>query len=130
MDDTPGSATASLTNHLPAAPAARWGTVMTLGVCAVSLLLMRRRPHRRGQDREASVKRAALRAYLEDHLAGSDAAFRVVARMRVSHQGTREGELCAALHREFTEERNIVQVLLADLGGPGVSVKRMVGRAT
>jgi hypothetical protein len=72
----------------------------------------------------------ALKTYLLDHLTGSDAASSVVARLRRSHAGTREGELFAELYQEFREERAVVKMLITGLGGSTTSVRRVVGQAT
>ena len=73
-------------------------------------------------------RRGNLAAYLREHLTGSDAATRVVARLRHTHEGTREGALFRRLHEEFQEEREIVRGLLTDQGFSPRSVKRIAGQ--
>lgn len=77
-----------------------------------------------------TVDRAAqLRAYLADHLTGSDAAFAVVEQLRSSPAGASEAELFERLHREFSEERRIVRALLESLGGSPLKMRRLLGQA-
>jgi hypothetical protein len=101
--------------------------VVGLGVAVASTL---------GRDRSApdrsepADKREALAAYLREHLTGSDAAIQVVERLRLTHAGTHEGRLFAALYDEFREEREVVRILLAHLGVPSVSIKRLAGQAS
>ena len=74
-------------------------------------------------------QRDALKAYLIDHLTGSDAAYRVVGRLRHSEAGTPAGALFADLYNEFKMERSIVELTIKELGGWTTSPRRMVGKA-
>jgi hypothetical protein len=74
-------------------------------------------------------RRAALKAYLRDHLAGADAAITVLSRLRGSYDGRREGRLFDALYDEFVDERAVVKALLLDLGASTASLKRLAMRA-
>jgi len=75
-------------------------------------------------------KRKPLVAYLRDHLSGSDVAINVVRRLRGAHEGTDEGQLFAFLADEFEKDREVVRLLLADLGASGRSIKRAAGHAS
>jgi hypothetical protein len=100
--------------------------VVGLGVAAVAY----------GRDRTSARaprladKRAALAAYLRDHLTGSDAAIQVVERLRLTHAGSQEGRLFASLFDEFREEREVVRLLLEQIGAAAHSVKRLAGLAS
>jgi hypothetical protein len=100
--------------------------VVGLGVAAVAY----------GRDRTSARaprladKRAALAAYLRDHLTGSDAAIQVVERLRLTHAGSQEGRLFASLFDEFREEREVVRLLLEQIGAAAHSVKRLAGQAS
>ena len=97
--------------------------VVGLGVAVATL-----GRERAARDRsEPADKRAALAAYLREHLAGSDAAIQVVEHLRLTHAGKHEGRLFAALFDEFREEREVVRILLAHLGVSPVSIKRLNG---
>jgi hypothetical protein len=48
-------------------------------------------------------KRAALAAYLRDHLAGADAAIQVVGHLKDAQQGRPDGTLFASLHEQLQE---------------------------
>ena len=98
---------------------------VALGVAA-AIATRGPRAGRRGSD---SDRMDALRAYLADHLAGSDAAFAVVGRLRASQDGAAEADLFAQLHDEFAEEREIVSELMRLLGGSPFKMKRLVGQA-
>ena len=75
-------------------------------------------------------RRAALRAYLRDHLSGADAAITVLGRLKASHASRREGRLFDALYDEFVDERAIVKQLLIALGASPASLKRLATRVT
>jgi hypothetical protein len=100
--------------------------VVGLGVAAVAY----------GRDRSApraprlADKHAALAAYLREHLTGSDAAIQVVERLRLTHAGSQEGRLFASLFDEFREEREVVRLLLEQIGAAAHSVKRLAGQAS
>lgn len=104
------------------------GALGVVGIALAALTLRRSRLNTRQPDPDE--KRAALAAYLRDHLAGADTAIQVVERLKVSHHGTREGVLFASLHQQFQEERAVVRALLTNLGASPLSVKRFAGRAT
>jgi hypothetical protein len=95
--------------------------VVGLGVVAVS--------YRRHRSAPRADKRAALVAYLREHLTGSDDSIQSVGRLRLVHAGTQEGRLFASLYDEFREEREIVRALLAQAGASPLSVKRLAGQA-
>jgi hypothetical protein len=100
--------------------------IVGLGVAAVAY----------GRDRSArrnggaSTKRGALAAYLRQHLTGADAAIQIVGRLRLTHAGSQEGRLFASLFDEFREERDVVRLLLEQVGASPTSVKRLVGQAS
>lgn len=85
----------------------------------------------------AAVRRAPRRAdpaghltsYLLDHLAGSDAAIRLVVQLSHTLRGTAAGELFSSLHAQFEDERRILRELLAALGSSDASMKRLAGAA-
>jgi hypothetical protein len=99
--------------------------IVGLGVAAVAY----------GRDRSAQRdhgprgKRAALAAYLRGHLTGSDAAIQIVERLRLTHAGSQEGRLFASLFDEFREERDVVRLLLEQIGASPLSVTRPAGQA-
>lgn len=97
--------------------------LVALGIAAA---VVRRRPF---ANPDRGDGRARLRAYLADHLTGSDAAFKVVDRLRAAEVPPAEAELFARLHREFSEERAIVRQLLHSLGGSPLKLKRLAGQA-
>src|SRR6188508_1412789 len=97
--------------------------LVALGIAAA---VVRRRPF---ANPERSDGRARLRAYLADHLTGSDAAFKVVERLRAAEIPQADAELFERLHREFSEERAIVRALLYSLGGSPFKLKRLAGQA-
>ena len=98
--------------------------VVGLGVAAVAY----------GRDRSAqrdhgtAARRAALAAYLREHLTGSDAAIQVVERLRLTHAGSQEGRLFASLFDEFREEREVMRLLLEQVDA-ALSVKRLAGQS-
>lgn len=73
--------------------------------------------------------RAALAAYLREHLRRLDAAIDVVERLRLTHAGSQEGRLFASLFDEFREERDVVRLLLEEMGASPQSLKRLAGQA-
>ena len=97
-----------------------------LGVAAVTYA-RDRSAHRNGG---IAAKGAALAAYLREHLIGSDAAIDVVERLRLTHAGSQEGRLFAALYDEFREEREVVRLLLEEIGSSPLSLKRLAGQAS
>ena len=97
-----------------------------LGVAAVTYA------RERSTLRNGSVgtKAAALATYLREHLTGSDAAIDVVERLRLTHAGSQEGRLFASLFDEFREEREVVRLLLEQIGAAPLSFKRLAGQAS
>lgn len=105
--------------------------VAALGLVALGLgALMLRRSRSGGRHQESDDKRAALAAYLRDHLAGADTAIRIVGHLAQAQHGTREGTLFVSLHEQFLQDRDVVTALLTDLGASPRSVKRLAGRVT
>jgi hypothetical protein len=117
--------TADRASGLSAAAPFVVGAAVGLGV--VIGLVATRRSGANARPTEAD-RRAALAAYLREHLSGSDAALQVVTRLRRTHAGTEGGRLFAALSEEFSEEREAVRELLATLGVSAESPKRMAGQ--
>jgi hypothetical protein len=72
-----------------------------------------------------AARRAALRAYLREHLSGADAAITVLGRLKATYASRREGRLFDALYDEFVDERAIVKELLIALGASPASLKRL-----
>ena len=74
----------------------------------------------------ARTAQAHLRAYLLDHLGGSDAALRVLSGLRRQMAGTPAGDMLSGLQREFEAERDVVRMLLEEIGSSSLSAKRVV----
>ena len=85
-----------------------------------------RRRHWTPAHEQADDRTSALATYLREHLSGSDAAIRVVERLRRTHAGTAEGRLFGALFIDFQHERDVVQAMLGEIGASTVSAKRIV----
>ena len=100
--------------------------VVGLGVAAVAY----GRDRSSQRDHGAAARRAALAAYLREHLTASDAAIQVVERLRLTHAGSQEGRLFASLFDEFREEREVVRLLLAGIDASPLSIKRLAGQAS
>ena len=100
--------------------------VVGLGVAAVTYARDRSAP-RNGPIR---AKAAALAAYLREHLIGSDAAIDVVERLRLTHAGSQEGRLFASLFDEFREEREVVRLLLEQVGASPLPLRHLAGQAS
>ena len=100
--------------------------VVGLGVAAVTYARDRSAHRSVG----AGARGAALIAYLREHLAGSDAAIEVVERLRLTHAGSQEGRLFASLFDEFREEREVVRLLLEQIGASPLPLKRLFGHAS
>ena len=100
--------------------------VVGLGVAAVTYARDRSAQRHGG----VGAKRAALAAYLREHLTGSDAAIEVVERLRLTHAGSQEGRLFASLFDEFREEREVVRLLLEQIGASPQSLRRLAGQAS
>ena len=99
--------------------------VVGLGVAAVTYARDRSTQRNGG----VGAKAAALAAYLREHLAGSDAAIEVVERLRLTHAGSQEGRLFASLFDEFREEREVVRLLLEQIGASPLPLRRLAGQA-
>jgi hypothetical protein len=67
-----------------------------------------------------------LQAYLLDHLAGSDAAIRVLPLLQRAVAGSTAGHMLSDLRREFEAERDTVRGLLGETGSLRISAKRVV----
>jgi hypothetical protein len=67
-----------------------------------------------------------LQAYLLDHLAGSDAALRVLTHLQRAVAGSAPGHMLIGLQREFEAERDTVRGLLDESGSMRISAKRVV----
>jgi hypothetical protein len=104
------------------------GAAVIVGIGVAAVTYGRDRSPRR--DRNPGTRRAALAAYLREHLSGSDAAIAVVGRLRLTHAGSQEGRLFASLFDEFREERDVVRLLLEQIGASPLSVKRLAGQAS
>jgi hypothetical protein len=100
--------------------------VVGLGVAAVSYNRQRSGSGQPGR----SDKRAALVAYLREHLTGAEAAIQIAGRLRLVHAGTQEGRLFASLFDEFREEREIIRALLAQAGASPQVVTPPAGPAS
>ena len=118
---------------LPGETLRRWdrggvaGTACVVALGMGTLVLLRSRPvGRRGR---ADDQRRKLAAYLRDHLAGADAAIRVVSSLKHRCEGTREGALFAFLDEQFREDRAAVVAIVTSLGASSRSIKRLAGRA-
>ena len=96
-----------------------------LGVAAVTYARDRSAHRHDG----ARAKGAALVTYLREHLSASDAAIDVVERLRLTHAGSQEGRLFASLFDEFREERDVVRLLLEQIGVSPRFLKRLAGQA-
>lgn len=88
--------------------------------------------HRRTRQRitTADGRNRTLATYLREHLSGSDAAVQVLEGVRGSNAGTKEGGLFASLHEQFMRERELLRVLLAELGESPLSSKRVATKVT
>jgi hypothetical protein len=100
--------------------------VVGLGVAAVAY----GRDRSAQRDHGAAARRAALAAYLREHLTGADAAIQVVERLRLTHAGSQEGRLFASLFDEFREERAVIRLLLEQVEGAPLPVKRPAAAAS
>jgi hypothetical protein len=103
------------------------GALGLVGLTVAALTLGRSRPVQR---QLRGDRRSAFAAYLLDHLAGADAAIRVVGRLGEAHRGTPEGALFVSLYEQFRKDRADLEALLDDLPKSRVSIKRLAGRAT
>lgn len=101
-----------------------------LGVVGLTIALVTlRRSTARHADQDGG-KRKALAIYLRDHLAGADAAIRMVQGLGKAYRGSPEGALFEFLYEHFCDDRDAVEGILAELGSTSRSVKRLAGRAT
>jgi hypothetical protein len=108
----------------------RGEVVGALGVIALGLaagIVQRSRSDTRRQ--RPLVKRAALAAYLRDHLAGADAAIHVVGHLKAAQLGRPDGTLFAWLHEQFQIDRDVVIAMLTELRVSPRSVKLLAGHA-
>jgi hypothetical protein len=103
------------------------GAAVLFGLGVAAVTYARDRSARRNGG--VGAKGAALVAYLREHLTGSDAAIEVVERLRLTHAGSQEGRLFASLFDEFREERDVVRLILEQIGPSPLSVKRLAGPA-
>ena len=67
-----------------------------------------------------------LQAYLLDHLAGSDAAIRVLPHLQRAVAGSAAGHMLSDLQREFEAERDTLREVLGETGSWRLSAKRVV----
>jgi hypothetical protein len=112
---------------LPGPAIAVLGTAFATAFVAALVSIQRARSSSDTPSRE----RAAWRAYLIDHLSGSDTATAVVSKVAGSHAGTPEGDVCAWLLPQLHAEREIVRSLVAGTGaGSPSSSKRIAGYAS
>lgn len=102
--------------------------VAGMGLVALAVVgrAVRRRPTHRGLGLPA-VSRAALAAYLHNHLAGADAATEVVERLQRTCAGRPEERLFESLQPRFRHEKQVVERLLSELDESTGSAKRAVG---
>lgn len=108
----------------------RADVVGVLSVVAVGLAAgMVQRSRSDTRRRKPGDKRAALGAYLRDHLAGADAAIQVVGHLKDTQQGGSEGTPFDWLHEQFQRDRDVVIGLLTDLRVSPRSVTRLAGQA-
>jgi hypothetical protein len=96
-----------------------------LGVAAVTYARDRSAQRNGG----LGAKGAALVAYLREHLTRSEAAIEVVEQLRLMHAGSQEGRLFASLFDEFREERDVIRLLLEEIGASTQPLKRLAGHA-
>jgi hypothetical protein len=111
-----------LNNHAVFPAIALLGAGLVLGIRAARTL-------RQPPAREATGDRNALATYLRDHLSGSDAAIRIVERLRRTHAGTSDGRLFGALFVDLQHERDVVRTILSEIGASALSAKRLVASA-
>jgi hypothetical protein len=71
------------------------------------------------------VSRKHIATYLNDHLAGSEAALEILDHLESKHGAGRVGEVVRRLRAEITEERKVIKGLLDQLDA-SVSVPRRV----
>jgi hypothetical protein len=108
----------------------RGDVVGALGVVALGLAAgMVQRSRSDAHRRKPGDKRAALGAYLRDHLAGADAAIQVVGHLKDAQQGGSDGTLFGWLHEQLQRDRDVVIALLTGLRVSPRSVKRLAGTA-
>ena len=104
-----------------------------VGAAGLVALAVATRSRRRGTTNDGRgpqpAHRAALTAYLHNHLSGADAAIEVVARLGRTCAGTPQARLFESLHRRFLHDRRVVEGLLSDLNESHGSAKRAAGRA-
>ena len=106
-------------------PLALWTAVVVGLAVAMGTVGRRRGLRERAHEDERC---AALVTYLQEHLAGADAAIRVVERVR--RMQTDERPLFDWLYNEFETDHQVVQALLTMLGTSSGSPKRLLGQAS
>jgi hypothetical protein len=107
----------------------RVGLGITLIAAGIAVGALSRRRFTRSHPTE-TAKRAALIAYLREHLSGADAAIQVVDHLRRVEAGVDERHLFASLYEELKSDRDFVDALLPRLGASSRSVKRVAGQAS
>jgi hypothetical protein len=124
MANRPGTADVSRGIDLPV------GLGITLiGALGIAVGALSRRRLTRSRP-TATAKRAALIAYLREHLSGADAAIQVVDHLRRAEAGVDERHLFASLYEELKSDRDVVDALVTRLGASSRSVKRVAGQAS
>lgn len=68
-----------------------------------------------------------LRAYLNDHLAGSTAAIDLIGKMRSNNAGTEFGAFLDALHEDIQADRTVLEQVMETLGVTSDTVKQAGG---
>jgi hypothetical protein len=68
-----------------------------------------------------------LRAYLNDHLAGSTAAIDLIAKMRSNNAGTEFGAFLDALYEDIQADRTVLEQVMETLGVTSDTVKQAGG---
>ena len=104
------------------------GAAVLVGLGVAAVTYARDRSARRNGG--VGARGAALAAYLREHLTASDAAIEVVERLRLTYAGSQEGRLFASLFDEFREERDVVRLIVEQIGVPAPSLKRLAGPAS
>jgi hypothetical protein len=88
------------------------------------------RRRRRKEPPTRPEKRAALVAYLREHLSGADLAVHVVERLRRAQTTTDEGQFFKWLYEQIDADREVVKEILTTLGVSSLSAKRLVGQTS
>jgi hypothetical protein len=85
---------------------------------------------RRGLISPEEQRRAALVAYLHDHLGGAEVAMQVVDRLRRTSAAPQERQFFGWLHHELARDHDVVVSVLESLGASRRSTKRLTGQAS